>query len=180
MLNIIKIIVEILPLVAFFSAFKFYGIIIATYWLIGMTIFAVLLGYIVEKKISKMQISTLVIITIMGAITIFSGDSQYIKMKPTIINIIFSLILILSIINKKLYIKFIFQNQISMPEESWIVLTKRMAWFFLFCAILNEIVWRNFSESIWVNFKVFAILPLTFLFITLQFMLLKNQIVIKS
>jgi intracellular septation protein len=90
---------------------------------------------------------------------------------------LFSLVLFAGVGFKKGLIKYIFNNTIQLSDENWIKFSSRFAIFFLFLAILNEVIWRNFSEDFWVKFKVFGMLPITFLFITSQLpFLYKNKV----
>ena len=96
-------------------------------------------------------------------------------MKPTIINIIFALILLISkSFFKKNFLKFFLEKSFKLEDIGWDKLNYRWAYFFIFLAVLNEIVWRTQSEMIWVNFKVWGILPLTFIFTALQVPLIKK------
>ena len=120
------------------------------------------------KKISPALMVSGILLLISGSITVISGDPKYIKMKPTIVYIIFSSVLMYSGYKNKPVIKSMFSNVISMDNNYWCVLTKRIAYFFIFLAIINEITWRICSESFWVNFKVFGVTPLTLLFLLSQ------------
>jgi intracellular septation protein len=166
--SFIKLILEILPLIIFFTLYKQYGIIYGTTGVLIATIVAQVITYYFEKKCSVIQLIATAVLVIFGSITIFSGDSKFIKLKPTIINLIFALILFIGTLKQRGLLKHIFSNAITMEEKHWIVLSQRWACFFLCVAILNEIIWRNFPEDIWVQFKVFGILGLTFLFLLTQ------------
>ena len=95
-------------------------------------------------------------------------------MKPTIINILFAAILFVGIIIKKPFLKYLLGTAIKLKEEGWKILTQRWIGFFIALAILNEIVWRTQSDDIWMSFKVFGILPITFIFTMTQFPLIKK------
>ena len=117
---------------------------------------------------------SLIIILIFGGLSWYFKDPIFIKMKPTIINIIFaSAILIGNYINKPLF-KYLLGRSVKLEDQGWFELGKRWAYFFIFLAVLNEIIWRNFSEDLWVNFKVFGILILTFIFSISQFPIIKK------
>jgi intracellular septation protein len=164
----LKLLLEIVPLLVFFGLYKQYDIIYATAGVVIATIIAQLITYFYERKFSAVQLVATGLLAIFGSITIFSGDSTFIKLKPTIINLVFASILFFGTLRKKGLLKFVFGNAIEMSEKNWIILSRRWSFFFLLLAMLNELVWRNFSEEFWVNFKVFGILGLTFLFLLTQ------------
>ena len=114
------------------------------------------------------------IILIFGGLTIYFDNKIFFKMKPTIINLLFALILYGGVIVKKPLLKFLLGAAIKLEDEGWKILTQRWISFFIALAILNEIVWRTQSTNIWVNFKVFGILPITFIFTMTQFPLIKK------
>ena len=139
------------------------------------TIVAILISYILEKKIPIMPTFGAFIILVFGGLTIYFNNEVFFKMKPTIINIIFAIILYAGEVIKKPLLKLLLGSALKLSEEGWSILTKRWIAFFIALAILNEIIWRTQSTDIWVNFKVFGILPITFLFTLSQFSLLKKH-----
>ena len=114
------------------------------------------------------------IVLIFGGLTIYFNDETFIKMKPTIINAVFAIILYGGIILKKPLLKYLLGAALKLEDQGWKILTQRWIAFFIALAILNEIVWRTQSTDVWVNFKVFAILPITFIFTMTQFPLIKK------
>ena len=114
------------------------------------------------------------IVLIFGGLTIYFNDETFITMKPTIINAVFAIILYGGIAFKKPFLKYLLGAALKLEEEGWKILTQRWIAFFVALAILNEIVWRTQSTDIWVNFKVFGILPITFIFTMTQFPLIKK------
>ena len=95
-------------------------------------------------------------------------------MKPTIINLLFAAILYGGIVINKPFLRYLLGTAIKLHDEGWSILTKRWIGFFIALAILNEIIWRTQSTDIWVNFKVFGILPITFIFTLTQFSIIKK------
>lgn len=173
-----KLLSEIGPVIAFFTGF-FYGggIQNATLYMIITAVICVTICYVVDRKVSKLSIISISVLLVSGSITLISGDSMYIKIKPTILYIIFGIIFLTSGIKKNPFIKYALESIVRLKEESWITLSYRTAVFFFFMAIINELVWRNFSDEIWVKFKVFGVIPITFVFILLQLpLLLKNKL----
>jgi len=124
-----------------------------------------------------MLLFSTILILIFGSLTIYFNDPFFIKFKVTLVNLIFSLILLIGVYFKKPLLKNLMGSSIQLTDDGWMGLSKRWAYFFLFLAICNEIVYRNFSDAIWVNFKLFGIMGLTFVFIFTQvFFIQKNTI----
>ena len=143
--------------------------------LIISTIIAVAIMYFVEKKIPYVPLIGGVIITLFGGLTLYFDNPVFIYMKPTIVNIIFAGILITSkVFFQKNFLKFFLKTAFQLQETGWDKLNFRWAYFFIFLAIINEIVWRTQPETTWVNFKVWGILPITFIFTFFQVPLIKK------
>jgi intracellular septation protein len=175
MKSIFKLLIDIGPLAVFFIFYKkTNNILEAILPLMIATIIAVLVSYIVEKKIPIMPTVGACIILIFGGLTWYFKDPRYIYLKPTIINLLFAATLFIGIMIKKPLLKYLLGNSIKLQKEGWDILTKRWICFFIALAILNEIVWRNFSEEIWVNFKVFGITAIALIFTITQFSIIKK------
>lgn len=131
--------------------------------------------YCFEKKISPMPIIGAVLVSVFGGLTIYFDNKVFFYMKPTIINILFALILIYGkFFLKKSLLQLLLENSIKLKDEGWKILTDRWIYFFIFLAFLNETVWRTQSEEIWVQFKVFGILPITFVFTIFQIRIIEK------
>lgn len=166
--KLITTITEILPLVLFFFFYKFYGIIAATISIVASTIVGTAINYWQTRHISKVSVISTCVISVFGFITIISKDTTFIKIKPTIINIIFAAILIFGLLRNKSYLKPVLGHALHITERAWLELTKRFALFCIFIALLNEVMWRFFSEATWVSFKVFGIIGLSLVFMLMQ------------
>ena len=169
--SFLKFVTDFGPLLIFFIVYYKSGnnLTVAIPPLIFATIIAVLIMYFAEKKIPYIPLIGGIIITLFGGLTLYFDNPIFIYMKPTIVNIIFAGILILSkIFFQKNFLKFFLQTAFRMNEIGWEKLNFRWAYFFIFLAILNEVVWRTQPESTWVNFKVWGILPITFIFTAFQ------------
>ena len=143
--------------------------------LIISTIIAVAIMYFVEKKIPFVPLIGGVVITLFGGLTLYFDNPVFIYMKPTIVNIIFAGILITSkVFFQKNFLKFFLKTAFQLQETGWDKLNFRWAYFFIFLAIINEIVWRTQPETTWVNFKVWGILPITFIFTFFQVPLIRK------
>ena len=175
--SFLKFITDFGPLLIFFTVYykSDNNLIVAIPPLIISTIVAIVIVYFVERKIPYVPLFGGVIITLFGGLTLYFNDPVFIYMKPTIVNMIFAAILIFSkIFFQKNFLKFFFQTAFQLNEAVWNKLNFRWAYFFIFLAILNELVWRTQSEATWVNFKVWGMLPITFIFTAFQLPLIKK------
>ena len=173
----LKSITEFGPLLIFFATYKFQGLIAATAALIVATLIVLAITYYLIRTITMMPLITAAVVSIFGGITIFSGNDLFIKIKPTIINLVFAAILIIGLLRGKGLLKYLFDSTIKMSDEAWKSFSLRWAIFFVILAAINEYVWRNFSTDIWVNFKVFGLLGATFVFILTQVPFLNKNII---
>ncbi len=171
---------EMGPLLLFFVAYKFYGLIPATGVLIIATLFSVSIVYYLEKRIPIMPLASAIILGIFGGLTVFNGDEFFIKIKPTLVNILFAVILLGGFIKKKGLLKYLFDGALHMNDDAWLKFSLRWAVLFLFLAGTNEIVWRNFDTDFWVKFKVFGMLPITIMFMITQVPFLKRNMIEES
>ena len=172
--SFLKFIADFGPLLIFFTIYYKSGndLSAAIPPLIISTIIAVVAIYLLEKKIPYIPLVGGIIISLFGGLTLYFDNPIFIYMKPTIINLIFAIVLILgkSLFNKN-FLEFFFKSAFQLDENGWRKLNYRWAYFFIFLAILNEVIWRAYTpekEYIWVNFKVWGILPLTFIFTAMQ------------
>ena len=174
MISIFKLLIDIGPLAVFFVFYTRSDLKTAILPFMIATIIAVLFSYIIEKKIPIMPTVGAVIILIFGGLTIYFDNETFFKMKPTIINLLFAGILYGGIILNKSLLRYLLGAALKLQDEGWDILTKRWIGFFIALAILNEIIWRTQTTDIWVNFKVFGILPITFIFTLAQFSTIKK------
>ena len=169
--SLLKFIADFGPLLIFFTIYYKSGnnLSVAIPPLIISTIIAVAVIYFLEKKIPYIPLIGGIVISLFGGLTLYFNNPVFLYMKPTIINIIFAITLIVgkTFFNKN-FLEFFFKTAFQLDELGWDKLNNRWAYFFIFLAILNEIVWRTQPETTWVNFKVWGILPLTFIFTALQ------------
>ncbi len=133
------------------------------------TIFALIIVWFFEKKIPMVPLIGGLLITFFGGLTIYFNNPIFIYIKPTIINILFGLALLFGkYFTNEPILKKILGNALNLTEEGWKILNNRWMYFFFVLALLNEIVWRTQSEEFWVNFKVWGLLPITFIFTAFQ------------
>jgi intracellular septation protein len=180
-----KLILEMGPLIIFFVCYynapipenlkndldeaNLFKIIFATKIFVPAILVALFLGWFQTKKIAKMPLITAILVVVFGGLTIWLNNPIFIKMKPTLIYLIFSAILGYGLLKKKSFLKTLMGSAIPMNEEGWLILSKRFVGFFVLLAFTNEIIWRFFSQDFWVNFKTFGLPILLIFFMALQF-----------
>lgn len=132
------------------------------------TLISLAVSYALLRKIPTMPLVTGVFVVVFGGLTLWLHNDEFIKLKPTLTNILFAGVLLGGYALGKPVLKFLFDSAFNLTDEGWMVLTRRWGLFFIFLAIVNEIVWRNFSTDFWVSFKLFGIMPITFVFGAMQ------------
>ncbi|MBS0236986.1 MAG: septation protein A [Proteobacteria bacterium] len=172
--QLIKLVVELGPLMVFFIVNSRFGIFAGTGAFMVATVIALGASRALLGRIATMPLVTGVFVLVFGGLTLWLQDDHFIKIKPTIVNGMFAAILIAGLISGRLFLKIVFGDVMRLSEEGWRILTLRWALFFVFLAILNEVIWRFFSTDTWVAFKVFGIMPITFVFALAQIGLLKK------
>ena len=176
--SFLKFVADFGPLLIFFTVYYKTGnnLALAIPPLVISTIIAVGVIYFIEKKIPYIPLIGGVIISLFGGLTLYFNNPVFIYMKPTIVNLIFAFSLIFGkVFLNKNFLEFFFKTAFQLDEKGWSKLNFRWAYFFVFLAILNEIVWRTQPETTWVNFKVWGLLPLTFVFTALQIPLINKH-----
>jgi len=139
------------------------------------TLISLIIIYFLEKKISMVPLTGGILIGLFGGLTLYFDNKIFFYMKPTIINLLFAAVLFFGkFFTDKPLLKMFFQNAFNLENEGWKKLNQRWSLFFIFVAILNEIVWRTQSEGFWVNFKVWGLLPISFIFAASQFPLINK------
>jgi intracellular septation protein len=139
------------------------------------TLVALAVVYFSERKIPMMPLMSGIIITLFGGLTLYFDNKIFFYMKPTIINLLFAGVLFFGkYFTRKPLLKIVFQNALNLESEGWKKLNYHWICFFIFVAVLNEIVWRTQSEAFWVHFKVWGLIPISFLFIASQVPLIKK------
>lgn len=170
----LRFVLDFSPLVVFFAIYKLTGLLPATATLIVFTLISLAITYALEKRIAVMPLISGIVITVMGALTLLLHDETFIKIKPTVVNLLFAAILLGGLYCRKSLFKYVLGHAMQLQDEGWRQLSWRWGLFFMFLALLNEIVWRNFSTDFWVDFKVFGMFSLTMLFTLLQLPLIKR------
>jgi intracellular septation protein len=163
-----KLILDLAPLLVFFVVYMASDIYVATGALMAATVISMIVSRLWLRHISATLVMTTVLVVGFGALTLWLNDARFIKMKPTIVNLLFAVVLGGGLLAGRNFLQLLLGQAFQLTREGWRKLTYRWIGFFLAMAVLNEIVWRNFSEGAWASFKVFGILPITILFAMLQ------------
>ena len=171
---IVKIALDLGPLVLFFIANSRFGIFTATATFMVAVLAALAASYVLTRRLPIMPVVTAIIVLIFGGLTLILHNDTFIKVKPTIIYTLFGAVLLGGLALGKPLLGVVFDSLFHLTAEGWRKLTVRWALFFLVLAVLNEIVWRNTSTNIWVDFKVFGVMPLTLVFGALQYPMLQK------
>jgi intracellular septation protein len=177
----LKIGLDLGPVVAFFIAFvrfkgttfsvggtEYGGFILATAIFIPLMIVSTLILWRLTGRLSVMQIVTLILVIVFGGLSVWFNDERFFKMKPTMIYLLFAGILGWGYLRGKSYLALAIDDAVPLQHEGWMLLTKRLALFFLGLAIANEVIWRTMSDQAWVNFKTFGLPGAIFVFFMAQ------------
>lgn len=172
--QLLKLGLEVAPIVIFFLVNSQRDI----FWGTGAFMVATVISLVVSRsvlgRIPVMPLVSGIFVVAFGALTLILHDAVFIKLKPTIVNALFSIILFGSLLLDRPLLRPLMGDMFQLTDRGWVILTVRWACFFAFLAILNEIVWRNFSESFWISFKIWGIMPLTMAFALAQMGILKR------
>ena len=161
---LLKLVLEMGPLVLFFVVYSRLGIFTGTAALMGATLVALAVTYALTRHLPIMPVVTAVMVLVFGGLTLFLHDATFVKMKATIVYLLFAAALLGGLAFGKALLSVVFDSVMNLTEEGWRKLTLRWGLFFLAMALVNEGVWRTQPEDFWVKFKVFGFVPLTVLF----------------
>src|SRR5450432_510066 len=173
----LKIVLDLGPLLVFFAANSRFGIFAATGAFMAAILIALGVAYALTRHLPVMPLVTAIVVVVFGTLTLVLHDELFIKFNPTIIYVLFGGVLLGWLAFGKSLLGVVFDSVFHLTEEGWRKLTLRWALFFLVLAVLNEMVWRTQTTDVWVSFKVFGVVPLTFLFAALQYPLLTKYAV---
>lgn len=177
-----KMVIDFGPVVAFFGTYYIaerlqpeFGIYWATGVLMAATVAALAASRLLLGRFSLPPLVTAGLVVVFGGLTIWLQDPRFVMMKPTIINLLFAGVLAFGLVTGRPLLKLVMGEALKLTDEGWHKLSVRWLGFFLVMAALNEVVWRNFSQPTWINFKVWGILALTSLFAVAQLSLIKRH-----
>ena len=148
---------------------------VATALFIVATVIALAVSLALTRRLPVMPFVTGIVVLVFGGLTLWLQDETFIKMKPTIVNALFGAVLLGGLAFGKSLLGYVFDSVFRLTAEGWRKLTLRWGLFFLVLAVLNEVVWRTVSTDMWVNFKVFGIMPITFVFTLFQLPLINRH-----
>lgn len=169
-----KLAIELGPLLVFFGANAAAGIYVATATFMVVTLIALAVAWWRYHKLPVMPLVSGAVVLVFGGLTLYLRDEIFIKLKPTIVYLIFALLLGAGLLLRKPVLELLLGPVFNLTEQGWRKLTARWACFFIAMAIINELVWRHVSTDTWVTFKAFGFLPLTFLFALAQMPLMQR------
>jgi len=168
----LKLVLDIGPLVLFFAINAKLGIYAATGLFMVAVLAALAVAYVLTRRVEIMPLVTAAVVLVFGGLTLVFHDDLFIKLKPTIIYVLFGSALVGGMLFGKPLLGMLFDSVFNLTDEGWRKLTWRWAIFFFALAVLNEVVWRTQTTDFWVSFKLFGVVPLTFVFAALQYPLL--------
>lgn len=169
-----KLVLEAGPLVVFFIANSQFGIFPATGAFMVATILALTVSRMKFGRIPIMPLVSGFFVLTFGGLTLYFQEEYFIKIKPTIVNLLFSTILFGGLLAGHSLLRYLFGEVFKLQDRGWRLLTFRWACFFVFLAVLNEVVWRNFSTEFWAGFKLMGVMPITMIFALSQIVLLQK------
>ena len=174
---VLKLALEMGPLVLFFIANAKFGIFIATGVLMVGVVAALAASWLLTRHLPVMPLVTAVAVLFFGALTFIFQDELFIKMKPTIVNTIFGSVLLIALAMGKPLLPVVLDSMMRLTETGWKILTLRWGLFFFVLAGINEVVWRTQTTDFWVSFKVFGTMPITIVFALAQIpLIMKHEI----
>ena len=165
---LLKLALDLGPLLIFFVANAAFDIFTATAVFMAAMLIVIAIGFAVERKISPMPLITASLVLVFGGLTLWLSNDIFIKIKPTILYLMFAAVLIGGLAFSRLFIKVVLGQTLQLSDPAWRTLTWRWSLFFIALAITNEIVWRHVSTNAWVAFKVWGVFPLTVIFAMAQ------------
>ncbi|MGF1553745.1 MAG: septation protein A [Paracoccaceae bacterium] len=148
---------------------------VATAAFMVVTPIALAVSWWTMRQLPRMAVVTAIVVAVFGGLTLWLQDETFIKMKPTIVNGLFALALGIGLLRGQSYIQYLLDGALALDREGWMIFTRRWCGFFVFMAVLNELVWRTQSTEFWVAFKTFANLPITFVFMICQVPLIRRH-----
>lgn len=177
---LLKLLLEVGPLVVFFVVNSMMGIFWGTGIFMAATAVSLVVSRIFFGRIPMMPLVSGGFVVVFGGLTLLLQDATFIKLKPTIVNSLFAVFLLGGLAFGRSLLRILMGDLFQLSDEGWAKLTLRWGLFFVVLAVLNEVVWRNFSESFWLGFKIWGVMPLTMVFAILQLGLMKRHEAVRA
>jgi intracellular septation protein len=178
---VLKFALEFGPILAFFvgylrlkddtftiSGTEYDGFIVVTAAFVPLLLISTGILWALTGHLSRMQVVTAVLVVVFGGLSVWFNDDRFFKMKPTLIYVIFAGILGFGLMKGRSYLEYVMEGMIPLTSEGYMILTKRITFFFLGLAVANEVIWRTMSTDAWVNFKTFGLSAAIFAFFMTQ------------
>ncbi|EEB86444.1 inner membrane-spanning protein YciB [Roseobacter sp. GAI101] len=178
---IVKSTLDFGPVLLFFVAYMYFkddvftiggteysGFILVTAAFVPLLIASTAALWLLTGKLSRMQVATVILVTVFGGLSVWLNDERFFKMKPTVIYLLFGLILAVGLLRGQSYLKFLMEEMMPLQEAGWMILTKRLMLCFFGLALANEVIWRFASTETWVYFKTFGLTAAVFIFFMAQ------------
>ncbi len=172
---LVRLAIELGPLLIFFFANARWNIYVGTAAFMAAIAVSFSISLWMERRVPVMPLVTAVVVLVFGGLTLFLHDEVFIKLKPTILYSLFAAVLVFGLVTGRNFLQIVLGSVLQVDARGWRILTIRWAIFFVAMAVVNELVWRNFSTDTWVSFKLFGFLPLTFAFSLAQVPLLNRH-----
>lgn len=170
-----RLLTELGPLLVFFAGYKLFGFMVATAAFVVAVAVSTLLSWYKQGRLPLLPAFAMVVALITGGLTLGLGEERFLKMRPTLINALYGLVLLGSLLADKLLMKMVLEGPLQLTEAGWRGLSWRTGIFLIALAVANEVIWRTQPTALWVNFKVFAVLPLDILFMLSQWPFIRRQ-----
>ena len=184
----LKTALELGPVALFFGAYlwlrddtftvagtEYTGFIVVTALFVPLILACTGILWALTGRLSQMQVVTAVLVTVFGGLSVWLNDERFFKMKPTLIYALFAAVLLFGVWRGRSYLSMVLSETLPLTDRGWMILTRRMAWFFVGLAVANEVVWRLMSTDAWVNFKTFGLPLAMFAFFLAQAGLIKTH-----